>query len=230
MAFVLPLNLAFLGSVKNPRIKFKIMNSIFDYDVTQINAVIKNRRSIYPKDYEKGKIIPDEIIWQILENANRAPNHKLTEPWRFNVFSGEGLKYFAEMQAAIYKRYAGNFSNEGRYQKLLEYPLLASHIISIGMKRNEKNILPEIEEIEAVACAVQNMFLTVTAYGLGSYWTTAGITYFKEAKEYFGLSENDRLLGFFYLGYTTKLFTLLSKRTPIETKVQWIKDFRSFKL
>jgi nitroreductase len=204
------------------------MSTIFDYDTDQINAVIRNRRSIYPKDYEKGKAIPDKIIWQILENANRAPNHKQTEPWRFTIFSGGGLKYFAELQAAVYKQYSGSSYNEGRYQKLLEYPLLSSHIISIGMKRNEKNILPEVEEIEAVACAVQNMFLTVTAYGLGSYWTTAGITYFKEAKEYFGLSENDRLLGFFYIGYLAKSFTSPSKRTPVEKKVQWINKYSDF--
>jgi nitroreductase len=204
------------------------MSIVFDYDTDQINAVIKNRKSIYPKDYEKGKAIPDKIIWQILENANRAPNHKQTEPWRFNVFSGEGLNYFAELQAAIYKQYAGSSYNEGRYQKLLEYPLLSSHIISIGMKRNEKKILPEIEEIEAVACAVQNMFLTATAYGLGCYWTTAGITYFREAKEYFGLSENDRLLGFFYAGYVAKPFTSPSKRTPVETKVKWIDTYSDF--
>ena len=65
------------------------------------------------------------------------------------------------------------------------------------MKRNEKNILPEIEEIAAVARAGQNMFLTVTTYGLGSYWTTEAITYFKEVKTHFDLGEEDKLLGFF---------------------------------
>ena len=207
------------------------MNKILDDDIEQINNIIKKRRSIYPKDYEKGKLIPDEIIWQILENANWAPNHKQTEPWRFNVFSGEGLKYFADLQANIYKRYSGDIFNERRYKKLLEYPLLASHVISIGMKRNEKNILPEIEEIEAVACAVQNIFLTVTAYGLGCYWTTAGITYLKESKQYFGLGENDRLLGFIYISYlTTNFKSSLSKRSPIETKVRWINKYSNFKL
>ena len=201
------------------------MSTNFVYDIEQINTLMKNRRSVYPKDYEKGKTVPDEIIWQILENANWAPTHKQTQPWRFTVFSGEGLKYFAELQAGIYKQYSGSKFNEGKYQKLLEQPLLCSHVISIGMKRNEENILPEIEEIAAVACAVQNMYLTVTAYGLGSYLTTGGITYFKEAKEYFGLSENDRLLGFFYIGYVSSSFTSLSKRTPVATKVQWVNKY-----
>ncbi|MGH9949753.1 MAG: cation diffusion facilitator family transporter, partial [Pyrinomonadaceae bacterium] len=57
-----------------------------------VNAVIKRRRSIYPNQYDPGKKIPDEIIWQILENANRAPNHKQTEPWQFCVFTGDGLR------------------------------------------------------------------------------------------------------------------------------------------
>jgi nitroreductase len=197
------------------------MNNI-KYDTDQINAVIKNRRSIYPYQYEKGKIIPDEIIWQILENANRAPTHKQTEPWRFTVFSGEGLKYFGELQAGIYRQCSGDSFNEKRYQKLIDYPLMASHVIAIGMKRNEANKLPEIEEIEAVACAVQNMFLTVTAYGLGSYFSSAGITYFEESKPYFDLKPDDKLLGFFYIGYVAKPFDAPSKRGAIQEKVKWI--------
>lgn len=187
-----------------------------------LNAIIKKRRSIYPYQYEKGKAVPNEIIWQILENANRAPNHKQTEPWRFSVFSGEGLKYFGQLQASIYKKFAGSAFNEGRYQKLINYPLMSSHVIAIGMKRNEEKKLPEIEEIEAVACAVQNMFLSVTAYNLGSYWTTAGITYFEQAKQNFGLGQDDKLLGFFYIGYIGKPVTAISKRKPIQEKTKWI--------
>ncbi len=195
-----------------------------NFNVTQVNEVIKRRRSIYPNQFIPGKNVPDEIIWQILENANRAPNHKQTEPWWFTVFSGEGLKHFSRLQAGIYKQYAGTAFNNGRYRKLLDYPLLSSHVIAIGMKRNEKNILPEIEEIEAVACAVQNMFLTVTAYGLGAYWSTAGITYFEEAKPYFNLGIRDKLLGFFYIGYIADRFAApsISKRRPVEEKVRWI--------
>jgi len=204
------------------------MNTVVPkYDVDQLNDIILNRRSVYPRQYEKGKAIPDEVIWQILENANRAPNHKQTEPWRFKVFSGEGRRYFAELQAGIYQEYAGEDYNEGRYQKLLEYPMLASHVISIGMRRNEQGVLPENEEIQAVSCAVENMFLTVTAYGLGSYWTTAGITYFEQAKAHFDLGEKDKLMGFFYIGYVAIPYKSLSKRGPIQTKVDWINEYKN---
>ncbi len=201
--------------------------SIPPYDVDQLNEIIKNRRSIYPRQYEKGEIVPDEVIWQILENANRAPNHKQTEPWRFKVFSGEGRRYFAQLQAAIYQEHAGEDYSESRYQKLLEYPMLASHVISIGMRRNEQGVLPENEEIAAVACAVENMFLTVTAYGLGSYWTTAGITYFEQSKAYFDLGEKDKLMGFFFIGYVAIPYKSLSRRSPIQTKVEWISEYKN---
>lgn len=195
-----------------------------NFDVGQFNSIIKNRRTILPPLYEKGKIIPDEIIWQILENANYAPNHKHTEPWRFTVFSGNGLQYFAELQAGIYKKYAGEKFKEIKLKKLLDFPLMSSHVIAIGMKKNEENKVREIEEIEAVACAVQNMFLSATAYGLGAHWTTGGITYFEESKEYFNLKPEDKLLGFFYIGYVSKSFGDGYKRGDIKEKVKWINE------
>lgn len=107
---------------------------------------------------------------------------------------------------------------------------MSSHVIAIGMKRSAADKLPEIEEIEAVACAVQNMFLSVTAYGLGCYWTTAGITYFEEAKTHFGLESEDKLLGFLYIGYVEKPVTAISKRKPIGSKVNWTNNIDGIKL
>ena len=50
-----------------------------------INTVIRNRKSIYPKDYLK-EDIPDSLIKEILINANHAPTHRLTQPWFFKIY------------------------------------------------------------------------------------------------------------------------------------------------
>lgn len=50
-----------------------------------ITEIINRRRSVYPHQFT-GEKIDDAIVWQILENANKAPNHKKTEPWRFRFF------------------------------------------------------------------------------------------------------------------------------------------------
>lgn len=185
-----------------------------------INELIKSRRSTYPAQFDNSKIIDDTIIWQILENANYAPTHKKTEPWRFVVFKGEGLKKLAQFQADLYKeKNTGDKFSESTYQKLLTNPLKASHIIAIGMKRHEG--IPEVEEIEAVACAVQNIYLSITAYEIGGYWGSGGVTYYPEAKSFFGLGEEDKLLGFFYLGHIAKE-SPESQRKPVQEKVTWI--------
>lgn len=199
------------------------MQKIDAINIDQFNSIIKYRRSSTPPLYIKGKVIPERIIHQLLENANFAPNHKKTEPWRFTVFTGEGLKKLAEMQAAIYTKYAGEKFSELKLKKLLDFPLMCSHVIAIGMKRDEAKRIREIEEIEAVACAVQNMFLTATAYGLGAYWSTGGITYFEESKAHFNLGEEDHLLGFFHLGYLQQPGGEGYKRGNIEDKVKWVR-------
>ena len=60
------------------------------FNVEDVNRLILNRRSVFPKDYT-GEKVNDAIVQQMLENANWAPTHKLTEPWRFTVFTGDGL-------------------------------------------------------------------------------------------------------------------------------------------
>jgi nitroreductase len=187
-----------------------------------VNEVIQKRRSIYQNQYS-GEPVDDAIVHQMLKNANWAPNHKLTEPWRFVVFKGNGLVKLAQFQAKLYKKVtsANNSYKEDRYQNLLTKPMLSSHIISIGMKRDEKKSVPEIEEVGAVFCAVQNMYLTATAYGVSGYLSTGGITYFEEAKEFFGLGKEDKLLGFFHVGMP-KSSLPEGKRKPIEEKMRWV--------
>ena len=193
------------------------------FNQEEVNQLIHQRRSIFPKDYS-GERVDDDTIQQMLENANWAPSHKLTEPWRFVVFTGEGLRKLAAFQAECYKKVTvadGTYS-EDRYQGLLTKPMQSSHIISIGMKRDEKKSVPEIEEAGAVFCAVQNMYLTATAYGVGCYISTGGITYFEEAKKFFGLGEEDRLMGFLHVGMP-KGPAPQGRRKPLSEKVVWIK-------
>lgn len=194
------------------------------YNVEEINHLIRNRRSVFPKQFKEGKRVPENIITQILENATWAPNHGHTEPWYFVVFTGEGLKKLAQFQSELYKEAAApDKFKEATYQNLQNNPLKASHVIALCMRRDPHKKHPEVEEIAALACAVQNIYLSVTAYGLGGYWTTGGITYNEKAKPFLGLQEEDRLLGFFYVGYVA-VPSPDGKRKPLEEKVVWLKE------
>lgn len=194
------------------------------FDTQEINQLISYRRAIYPVSFSKERI-DDAVVEQMLENGNWAPTHARTEPWRFSVFCDGGLQRLADFQAGLYQELSnreGAF-NAGKLQKLKETPLLCSHVISIGMQRDPKGKIPEIEEAEAVACAVQNMWLTATAYGIGCYWGSGGITYKPEALSFFGLEPQDQLLGFLYLGIPKSNWPE-GRRNPVADKVRWIKD------
>jgi len=195
---------------------------MMQFNTEEINHLIRHRRAIYPEMYT-GEVINRKIIEQLLENANWAPNHKHTEPWRFMVFSGKGLRKLAEFQSELYRKtsQAEYRFSEIAYEKLQKRPLLCSHIIAIGMKRHADK-LPEMEEIAATASAVQNMWLTATAYGLGCYWGTGGPTYIEEAKSFFGLGPEDKLMGFFYLGVPQKWPE--GRRQPVQDKVNWVEE------
>jgi len=193
-----------------------------NYNIEEVNRLIRNRRSIYPNVFS-GELVDDDHIRNMLENANWAPTHGITEPWRFKVFKGEGIKRLATFQSSLYKERSereGVF-DESKYKKLAEKPLKCSHIISIGMQRPEEEKFPEIEEVEAVACAVQNMYLTATAYGIGCYWGSGGVTYWPEAKSFFGLGEKDKLLGFLYCGMP-RIEWPKGRRNSVEDKVTWV--------
>jgi nitroreductase len=189
------------------------------------NQLVRNRRSTFPDQFVPGKKVEDAVVKQILINATWAPNHGKKEPWHFTVFTGGGLQKLADFQSELYKELAGEDFKEITYGKLQQNPLKASHVIALGMKKTPNKNIPETEDIAAVACAVQNMYLSVTAYGLGGYWTTGGITYKPEAKPFLGLGEADRLLGFFYIGHIAVPSTGAT-RIPVEEKATWITGLR----
>jgi len=187
----------------------------------KLNHLIKSRRSTKPRLFN-GQKIADEVIWQILENSNWAPNHGLTQPWRYRVYSDSGLEKLAEFQADLYQKNtpADKFKPE-KYERQKSNILKSSHVLVICMERQKSEKIPEIEEIEAVACSVQNMALTAAAYDICSFWGSGGVTYTSELKEFLDLGEKDRCLGYLYLGYSDNP-TTSSRRNSIQDNVVWI--------
>ena len=71
--------------------RYRSINANMNKEI--INSIIRNRKSIYPKDYSK-EDIPDKTIKEILLNANHAPTHRMTQPWFFKVYKNKLLGYF----------------------------------------------------------------------------------------------------------------------------------------
>lgn len=190
-------------------------------DPNVLFELIANRRSIFPKQYNE-KSIPTNIIMNVLAQANWAPTHKLTEPWRFKVMRGEALSRLGDISEQLYKKNTPKekFSEEKMSKKGLK-PRQSACVIAICMQRDPQQSLPEWEEIAAVACAVQNMWLACTALKIGSYWSSPGTIESTEFKDFLKLNESERCLGLFYMGYYDEA-PQQGKRTPIAAKIEWM--------
>ena len=185
-----------------------------------LTNIIRNRRAIFPSVYT-GEKVEDSIIEAILENANWAPTHKFTEPWRFIIFSGDSLKSLSSYMGEYYENNTPTEKfSELKYNKTIKKPLVSSHVIAICMKRDEKLTIPEWEELAAVSCAVQNMWLSCTAAGLGSYWSTSGSAL--NASEFLNLEEGTKCYGWFFIGVPKEGVTLHGQRKPVSEKTKWV--------
>lgn len=192
-------------------------------ELEDISQVIRQRRSIKPVDMDAGKPVDKGLLMELLENANHAPSHGLTEPWRFHIFQGEGRRKLAEMMASTYRETTpANEFREDKMRKMSENPLLAGAVITIGMARRGGAKIPEVEEIAAVACAVENLALSATAAGLAGCWSSPPILSTRPFLDWLGMGAEDRCLGLFYLGWPKLGFVApKAKRTPIEDKLTW---------
>ncbi|MEP1035071.1 nitroreductase [Ekhidna sp.] len=184
-----------------------------------INETIRKRRSVYPMQYIN-KPIPKEILAELMINANHAPTHKLTEPWRFRIFTGNGKKRLGEFLAKKYEEITPDFTT-AKFEKIKVNPQKAGAVLAIILHRDPAERVPEWEEIASVACAVQNIWLALEQYELGGYWSSPPLCKF--LGEHIKLAQNESCIGFFYIGYCGSTERIIAKK-PIEEKIEWIEE------
>lgn len=184
-----------------------------------VSAAIKNRRSVKPA-MMNGKRIPDYQVQSLLELADWAPTHGLTEPWRFKVYANPSD--FCHQHAELYQQNTEptNFV-EGVYNNLYHQGDKASHVIITIMKRGDLPKIPVVEEIEATACAAQNILVGATALNIASFWSTGGMAQKPAMKEFLDLGPDDHVIGVLYLGYTDEL-PAGNRKILLEEKVTWL--------
>ena len=170
-----------------------------------------------------GKIIPDELVNQLLELTDWAPTHGRTEPWRYIVYSTEKMREFCKDHAQLYKENtpAEKFK-EVSYNNLIQGSAGASHLIIAYMKRGGNPNIPEIEEVSAASASIQNLLLGAAAHGIAGFWSTSGMVHNDKFKDYFGLEQQDRVLGMLFLGYSDEPLKEGKRSVPLSEKIKWM--------
>lgn len=187
--------------------------SIFD--------IIKHRRSIGKMTAERPS---REQIERLLEAATHAPNHRHTQPWKFIVLAGDARAKLGEVMARSLAARIGEtmggkteaILNKERH-KLLRSPVV---IVVVSEPPHQPNVV-EIENIEATAAAVENMLLVGEEMGLACMWRTGDAAFDPRVKHWLGLSPDETIVSFLYVGYPA-IPHLERQPIPYQEKTIWL--------
>lgn len=156
-------------------------------------------------------------IETLLDAAVAAPNHHLTEPWRFVVLSGGALEQFGNAWVAGARR-------EGKDPAGLKEKALRAPVV-IAVIERPKSHLPriiEVEEHHAVGAAMQNMLLAAHDMGLAAMLRTGPAAHIKEVHDFLGLGDGEFVAGYIYVGYPADArHPKIPRKTPAAAVTEW---------
>ena len=146
----------------------------------ELEEAIRTRRThkVYGSDP-----VPRETLEELLELGRWAPNHNLTNPWRFRVVGPESL--------AALKRAAGPEAAA----KLDRAP---THVVASQVRSDDP--IQDEEDLCAVAAAISYVLLGAHARGLAGYWRTPAVLRSREGRAAAGVPDGERVLGLIHLG------------------------------
>ncbi|WP_338543160.1 nitroreductase family protein [Paenibacillus tundrae] len=154
------------------------------------NAVIeaiKNRRTV--KKFKKDAVPTDKII-ELLEAAVWAPNHKLREPWRFLLFTGDGRKKLAQAIDA-------EMGEDNKFSaNIKQVPAVMLVVLEEDPRQNIWD-----EDFAAVSALVQNFLLAAWSEEIGTFWVTKPFLYAPKFRKPLGIEADEKIIGMIYMGY-----------------------------
>jgi nitroreductase len=164
------------------------------------------RRTVYK--YQEREV-PEPALERALEAGRWAPNHKLTEPWRFTVVGAQTRARLGDVAARLGAKKAEGLPDEEKERqvararsKIADVPAL----IVFSYTRSPDDDFRDREDYAAAVCAVQNVQLSLWADELGSQWSTGGVTRDGESYEVLGIdSDAESIIGFLKVGFPLKV-------------------------
>lgn len=144
-------------------------------------------------------VLPDGALGRAVEAAIAAPNHRLTEPWRFIRVGPQTRETLAKVQARLKDK--GRTPSATTLERAREKLLTPAELLVVCCVRSAEASV-EREDYAAVACAIQNLCLSLWSEGIGSKWGTGGVTTDAETYAALGVnSEQQTIVGFLTIGY-----------------------------
>ena len=156
-----------------------------------------NHRNSEPRLTKPG---PDrDALLQILGAAARAPDHGRLRPWRFLLIEGKARYRLGELFVSALQARKPDATPE-EIKKTEEAPLRAPIVIAVIARLQDHAKVPKIEQLLSAGCAAHGILLAAQALGFGAIWRTGENCYDDNVKTGLGLSDNEEMVGYIYVG------------------------------
>jgi nitroreductase len=169
--------------------------------------------------------VPRETVERLLDCAVRAPNHKLTEPWRFTVLTGRARDRLAEIRAQHrLKRYSDPATPEalaGADKVRRESRETPVYIVAMAAVSPDE--ITREEDYAATMMAIANLMIAAESLGLGTYLKSGGVMRDTELVELVGVPQKFRVVGLISLGYPAEQDPP-RRRKPAAELTRWVES------
>ncbi len=172
-------------------------------DSEQVLDLIKSRRTCYQFLDKQLYPLEAEKIHQCLQAAVYAPNHKLTQPWRFWILGEQFKKELASIYAdnrAGKKAISDDDCYQCFYDKAIEKFSKIPQVILVGQQLSDNPVVVK-EDYAACSCAIQNFQLMAWQLGIGVQWSTGPVISDSRTYQALDIDQSQiELIGVLYLG------------------------------
>lgn len=181
------------------------------------------RRTVF--HFDAARDVPREAIERALEAGRWAPNHKLTEPWRFTVAGRKTIEAIARANGQITAELADPGFDAAALaakvakaeSKIATLPAL----IVVSYRASPDDAFRDREDYAATCCALHNISLSLWAEGIGAQWGTGAITRDPRTYDVLGIDrEREVIIGFLKVGYAAQVPA--GKRRPVGELTRWL--------
>lgn len=141
----------------------------------------------------------DEVMSKCYQAAMRAPDHGRLKPWRFIEIRDQGLEALGHLFFEAELQRSKEIS-EVREQKLKSMPLRAPLMVVVVAQISQHPKVPREEQLMAAACAAYGLSMALYSEGYGCMWRTGELAYDPYVKRHLGLSDQEEVIGYMYIG------------------------------
>jgi nitroreductase len=156
--------------------------------------LLLNRRSVAKLNAPapEGKVLEN-----IIQAGLRAPDHGGLAPWRFVIAQGKGLNKLSDM---LVQAVMADNGDAALLDKMKQAPFRAPMVITVIAKVTPHEKVPAFEQHLSAGCAVQAMQMAAVAQGFQGFWRSGDVMFNPVLRQSLGLSGEDQVVGFLYLG------------------------------